>query len=111
MTQVDGYPHEIREIHHLEIPMPDGCILAARVWMPVDAGTAPVPAILEYLPYRKNDFTALRDASMQPYLAGHGYAVVRLDLRGTGDSEGSVPGHGVGGRARSLRRSAARGRW
>ncbi|MCB1357666.1 MAG: CocE/NonD family hydrolase [Maritimibacter sp.] len=88
MTQVDGYPHEIREIHHLEIPMPDGCILAARVWMPVDAGTAPVPAILEYLPYRKNDFTALRDASMQPYLAGHGYAVVRLDLRGTGDSEG-----------------------
>ncbi len=68
--------------------MPDGCILAARIWLPESAPDAPVPAILEYLPYRKNDFTTERDASMQPYLAGHGYAVVRLDLRGAGDSEG-----------------------
>jgi len=72
----------------MTVPMPDGCKLAARVWMPQDAAKNPVPAILEYLPYRKNDFTADRDASMQPYLAGHGYAVVRLDLRGCGDSEG-----------------------
>jgi len=70
------------------VPMPDGCKLAARVWMPDEAVARPVPAILEYLPYRKNDFTTDRDASMQPYLAGHGYAVVRLDLRGCGDSEG-----------------------
>jgi predicted acyl esterase len=68
--------------------MPDGCKLAARIWMPEGAEDAPVPAILEYLPYRKNDFTTARDASMQPYLAAHGYAVIRLDLRGAGDSEG-----------------------
>lgn len=88
MKHVDAFPHQIRQIRHTEVPMPDGCLLAARIWMPEGADTAPVPAILEYLPYRKNDFTTLRDASMQPYLAGHGYAVVRLDLRGAGDSEG-----------------------
>ena len=56
--------------------------------MPENASDIPVPAILEYLPYRKNDFTRVRDAPTQSYLAAHGYAVVRLDLRGTGDSEG-----------------------
>jgi putative CocE/NonD family hydrolase len=88
MAIQDSFPFEIEEIHHAEIPMPDGCRLGARIWRPKGSEGAPVPAILEYLPYRKNDFTASRDATMQPYLAGHGYAVIRLDLRGTGDSEG-----------------------
>ncbi|RDC74952.1 CocE/NonD family hydrolase [Rhodovulum sp. 12E13] len=91
MKIVDTFPHAVREISHTEVPMPDGTRLAARIWMPEGAEGAPVPAILEYLPYRKNDFTAARDATMQPYLAGHGYAVVRLDLRGAGDSEGIMP--------------------
>ena len=88
MEKVERNPPKVREIHHIEVPMPDGCRLAARIWMPEGAERAPVPAILEYLPYRKNDFTAMRDATMQPFLASHGYAVVRLDLRGAGDSEG-----------------------
>lgn len=88
VNQSSSFPRAVREIEHVEIPMPDGCRLAARIWMPEDAVDAPVPAILEYIPYRKNDFTMERDASMQPYLAGHGYAVVRLDLRGAGDSKG-----------------------
>lgn len=86
MEKVADYPHDVREIHHVEIPMPDGCKLAARLWMPQGAQQAPVPAILEYLPCRKNDFTIARDASMQPYLAGQGYSMIRLDLRGAGDS-------------------------
>lgn len=68
--------------------MADGVRLAARIWLPVDAEDDPVPAVLEYLPYRRRDGTALRDAVTQPYLAGHGYAAVRVDVRGTGDSEG-----------------------
>ena len=47
-----------------------------------------MPAILEYLPYRKRDGTAWRDALTHPYLAGHGYACVRVDMRGNGDSDG-----------------------
>ena len=68
--------------------MADGIRLAARIWMPEDATTHPVPAILEYIPYRKRDSTRVRDALMHPYFAGHGYACVRADLRGSGDSEG-----------------------
>ena len=49
---------------------------------------ARVPAVLEYIPYRKRDMTALRDGATHGYLAGHGYACVRLDVRGVGDSDG-----------------------
>ncbi|MDX1604571.1 MAG: CocE/NonD family hydrolase [Candidatus Competibacterales bacterium] len=70
------------------IPMSDGQCLAARIWLPEDAETRPVPAIMEYIPYRKRDITRLRDAINHPYLAGHGYACVRVDLRGSGDSQG-----------------------
>lgn len=81
-------PCEIRVIPHVWIPMSDGTRLAARVWLPVDAERHPVPAILEYIPYRKNDATSLRDAGIHPYVAARGYACVRVDLRGSGDSDG-----------------------
>lgn len=81
-------PCEIRETEHLEIPMPDGTRLAARLWIPEDAVDRPVPAILEYIPYRKNDKTLERDHARAPWLAARGYAYVRVDLRGTGESEG-----------------------
>ncbi|MGH2995945.1 MAG: CocE/NonD family hydrolase [Gaiellaceae bacterium] len=81
-------PRAIREIEHTWITLSDGCRLAARIWLPEDAEADPVPAILEYLPYRKNDGTAVRDADRQPYVAGHGYAAVRVDMRGTGESDG-----------------------
>ena len=51
-----------------------------------------VPAILEYLPYRKDDGTAAEDASRHPYFAARGFAAVRVDIRGTGDSEGICEG-------------------
>lgn len=81
----------LREITHdrdLAIPLPDGTRLSARVWMPKDAETDPVPAILEYLPYRKSDGTAERDAGMHPWMARRGYACLRVDRRGCGDSQG-----------------------
>ncbi len=82
------FPRDIREIKNTWIPLPDGTRLAARIWLPVDAEQRPVPAILEYIPYRKNDATALRDSTRHPYFAGHGYASIRVDLRGSGDSDG-----------------------
>jgi len=88
MKTVTSFPHDVREIENQWIEMPDGAKLAARIWLPADAGKNPVPAILEYIPYRKRDFTAPRDAVNHPYFAGHGYASVRVDLRGSGDSDG-----------------------
>ncbi|MBX3014874.1 MAG: CocE/NonD family hydrolase [Caldilineaceae bacterium] len=84
----EDFPYPVQEISHCWIPLPDGTRLAARIWLPLDAATKPVPALLEYIPYRKNDFTALRDSIRHPYFAGHGYASVRVDMRGSGDSDG-----------------------
>ncbi len=70
------------------ITLSDGCRLFARTVLPDDAGDDPVPAVLEYLPYRLTDGTAQRDATQHPYFAGHGYASVRVDIRGTGNSDG-----------------------
>ena len=88
MKTVKSFPRRVKEISNTFIPLADGTRLAARMWLPVDADQHPVPAILEYLPYRKRDGTIVRDALTHPYLAGHGYACVRVDMRGNGDSDG-----------------------
>jgi hypothetical protein len=75
-------------IEHAELPLPDGTRLAARIWLPDGAAAAPVPAILEYLPYRKRDGTTQRDESTYPVFAAAGYAGVRVDIRGSGESPG-----------------------
>ncbi len=83
-------PQPIRHVETLWIPLSDGTRLAARLWLPEDAERRPVPAILEYIPYRRRDGTRDGDDLTHPYLAGHGYACVRLDIRGSGDSEGVI---------------------
>ena len=88
MKTVTDFPRKVKEIENLWIPMSDGVRLAARMWIPEDAEEKPVPAIVEYLPYRKRDGTIMRDALTHPYFAGHGYAAIRIDMRGGGDSEG-----------------------
>jgi uncharacterized protein len=88
VRHVSELPRKVHEIENEWIPLRDGTRLAAKLWLPEGAGRVPVPAILEYIPYRKRDFTAARDALNHPYFAGHGYASVRVDLRGSGDSEG-----------------------
>src|SRR5579863_9263669 len=72
-------------IEHLFIPLADGTRLAARLWLSVQT---PVPAILEYIPYRKRDGTRGRDEPMHGYFAQAGYAAIRVDMRGSGDSDG-----------------------
>ncbi|MDH5798258.1 MAG: CocE/NonD family hydrolase [Paracoccaceae bacterium] len=79
---------KITEDPNMGITLSDGTRLSARVWMPEDANDNPVPVILEYLPYRKRDGTVARDALTHPYFASHGYACLRVDIRGNGDSEG-----------------------
>jgi putative CocE/NonD family hydrolase len=69
------------------IELVDGCRLAARLWLP-EEGTEPVPAILEYLPYRRRDRHRGDDAILHPAFAAAGYASIRVDMRGAGDSGG-----------------------
>ncbi|OEV09543.1 CocE/NonD family hydrolase [Streptomyces nanshensis] len=88
MKEVTSQPYAVKEEEHVWIPVRDGTRLAARIWRPVPSETDPVPGILEFIPYRKRDLTALRDSVNHPYMAGYGYACVRVDLRGSGDSEG-----------------------
>lgn len=75
-------------IEHVWIPVSDGNRLSAKLWIPDSAEKKPVPAIFEYIPYRKRDFKAVRDAQTYDYFAKNGYAGVRVDIRGSGDSEG-----------------------
>lgn len=79
-------PYSVIETADLGITLSDGTRLSARVWRPDT--DQPVPAILEYLPYRKRDGTCARDALTHPWFASHGYACLRVDIRGNGDSEG-----------------------
>ena len=88
MTNRSNALRDIEDLPDLGITLSDGCRLSARVWRPVDAHSQPVPVILEYLPYRKRDGTATRDALTHPWFAKRGYACVRVDMRGNGDSEG-----------------------
>ena len=74
------------------IPMKDGVRLAVNLYMPDGAKPEDkFPAILEYLPYRKDDWTLSRDWDLHLYWVRRGYVTARVDIRGTGASEGSPP--------------------
>lgn len=88
MRTVSDLPRRVRVIEHVTLPGADGTRLAARIWMPEDAEDHPVPGILEYIPYRKRDLTRARDDVTHAWLAAQGYACVRLDIRGSGESDG-----------------------
>jgi putative CocE/NonD family hydrolase len=78
----------VQTIENLFIPLADGTRLSARIWLPDDTDVVPVPAVLEYIPYRKRDGTRTRDEPMHGWFAEHGYAAVRVDMRGSGESDG-----------------------
>jgi uncharacterized protein len=83
------FPRTVRTIDHVWIVLADGARFNARIWLPDDAESSPVPAILEASPYRLTD-GGRHDWEFYPYWAGFGYACARVDLRGTGDSDGLI---------------------
>ncbi len=82
-------PFRVEHTDHLWIELADGVRLAGRLWRPVT--NTPVPVLLEYIPYRKADLVRARDERNHPFFAAHGYACIRVDMRGSGDSEGHMP--------------------
>lgn len=89
ITERTDFPFEVEIIEHEWITLSDGVKLSAKLWKPITHGKTK-GAVLEYLPYRKDDFTALRDEIRHKYFAGFGYTSIRVDIRGTGDSEGII---------------------
>jgi putative CocE/NonD family hydrolase len=82
----------IRVVENAWITMPDGAKLAARLFLPTAAltGVQPAGAVLEYLPYRKRDGYRYRDDVAGAFLAKNGIALIRVDIRGTGESDGAM---------------------
>ncbi len=71
----------------VRLPMADGVELAATLYLPDDA-RGPQPCLLEALPYRKDDLTSSYAESYRRLRDEFGYAVCRVDVRGTGSSSG-----------------------
>ncbi len=82
----------IKTLENVWIPLKDGRRLAMRIWMPLDAEREPVPVVLEYLPYRKRDLTRRRDQPWGDAFSPYGFAFARVDIRGTGESDGVLLG-------------------
>jgi uncharacterized protein len=72
-------------MQHMWIPMRDGMRLSAWVWV---ASVGAAPAIVEYHPYRVLGGSELHDRATYEWFAAKGFAGVRVDIRGMGDSDG-----------------------
>ena len=90
MTDVPTTQAFATEIREERIPMPDGVELAATLYLPPGTDATPVPVVLEYLPYRKDDAVG-RNLELNSYLTRRGIAGARVDIRGTGNSDGALP--------------------
>lgn len=72
------------------IEMPDGVRLAVDLYKPGDLKPGDnLPVLLEYLPYRKTEARS-SNYSVFSYFVAQGYIVARVDIRGTGNSEGRL---------------------
>jgi putative CocE/NonD family hydrolase len=81
-----------RSIENEWITLKDGTRLAARMWIPEGAENSPVAVVWEYLPYRKRDSERQRDTGWAEAFVPYGFAFVRVDIRGSGDSDGVLLG-------------------
>lgn len=77
-------------LEEVQIPLHDRVRLAADLWRPKGAALgARFPVLLEYLPYRKTEGRGNR-YPLYSYFVRRGYVVARVDIRGTGNSEGTL---------------------
>ena len=86
----ENFPYNVKEYYET-IKLKEGIDLAATIYLPIikDKRQPQIfRTILEFLPYRKNDGTIIRDSKQLPYFAGYAIASIRVDMRGSGDSDG-----------------------
>jgi hypothetical protein len=83
--------HAVETRWGVTIPARDGVALSANLWLPVPLDDRPetrFPAVLEMIPYGKDNWRRNADITRGTYLARRGYALCRVDVRGTGSSGG-----------------------
>ncbi len=83
--------HAVSALFDVRIPVGDALELSANLWLPQPRSDAPAerfPAVLEMIPYRKDDWRLSSDMARGEWLAARGFAFCRLDVRGTGSSPG-----------------------
>ena len=84
----EDLPHDVVVDPHVPVTLRDGVVVSVRLWRPEGGPGERFPAVLEALPYRKDDNSLVDDSARFGFLAGHGYVGVRMDLRGSGTSGG-----------------------
>jgi uncharacterized protein len=81
--------YTVQTHYHIQVRMRDGVLLSANLWLPEPRTPAErFPAILEMIPYRKDDWRYAADHQRMTWFAQRGYGCCRLDVRGTGSSGG-----------------------
>src|SRR3712207_323849 len=81
-----GVEFSVEVAWDVRVPVRDGLELSANLWRP--ATREPVPVILEMIPYGKDSWRRNADVARGEWLAARGFALCRLDVRGTGSSPG-----------------------
>src|SRR4051812_50075691 len=85
--------HGVAALRDVRIPVSDGLELSANLWLPEPAadasGPATFPAILEMIPYRKDDWRAASDESRGEWLPAGRHPLFPLG----GGGAGAAPGH------------------
>ncbi|HET8630996.1 MAG TPA: CocE/NonD family hydrolase [Thermomicrobiales bacterium] len=82
--------HAVNVLRDVLIPMPDGARLAGNLFLPDAPGA--YPGLLTLLPYLKDSPPRRAREAYYRHFASRGYAVMLVDVRGTGNSEGGNPG-------------------
>ncbi len=91
MPEVSQPVHDPEVRWDVRIPVRDGLELSANLWLPAPRPEAPderFPVILEMIPYGKDNWRRNSDTARGEWLAARGFALCRLDVRGTGSSPG-----------------------
>ena len=87
---VHEFPRRVDVREQVWIPLADGTRLAARIWLPDDARPTPCRPSSSTSPTASTTARRAATTSRWRWFAGHGYAGVRVDLRGTGESDGRL---------------------
>ena len=83
--------HDVETRWDVRVRARDGVDLSANLWLPValpDGADLRFPAVLEMIPYGKDNWRRNADIARGTYLAQRGYVLCRVDVRGTGSSAG-----------------------